>query len=308
MKCGFFCGGIGGAAIAAQNLGHEITWMIDNDPRVCQIWKNNLPGKVINQDVCFVDPNQLEKVDYIHFSPSSLYFNPSRNLHYQDSNPIPGIEEQFIKFLEVIKPNLITLECSNLYAKSAQIKQIIEAILPNYYYHHQSFDYQKYGLPQKKRRHLLIASKNNLDSLLVWIKEKQTPVYWDKFIDNIPLGKPIKIPKKLLKYIKKQRYYPDRNVILYRKTPASAEEGQFAPNIYPSTGNRGSTFQPKPRKNSTGIFLWQEQKWYRIPHRFFLRIQSFPDWYELKEDNLYFFKYLGNSTPPIIIQQILQNV
>lgn len=65
MKLGGLFSGIGGFELAWTQLGHEVAWMCEIDPRARAVLAERFPGVTIYEDVCDIDPAEIEAVDVL---------------------------------------------------------------------------------------------------------------------------------------------------------------------------------------------------------------------------------------------------
>lgn len=167
----FFCGA-GGATIGFQNAGIQVLKGIDNDPTCKETYEKNCsPAKFLLKDV---DDLKAEDVlDGIHLSKEDCLFfiacapcQPfSRFVRKSVDDDRAHLILTFAKFVRQLTPDIVFIENVPGLAKASQGK-ILEKLLQtlelrelSYEYEWNLVDAKSHGVPQKRLRFIMLASR-----------------------------------------------------------------------------------------------------------------------------------------------------
>jgi DNA (cytosine-5)-methyltransferase 1 len=162
-----FCGA-GGLSYGLEKAGISIRAGIDFDPHCNYPYTKNIRGaKFILKDVTTVEGSSLSKF----FSPSAFKllagcapcqpFSTLRNGTDRETNDKWPLLDEFARLVKEIQPDVVTMENVPT-LKSQSIFQKFVALLKEEKYHVSSrvVDAAEYGVPQRRRRLVLLASRH----------------------------------------------------------------------------------------------------------------------------------------------------
>ena len=198
----FFCG-CGGTSLGFKQAGWDIAMGIDNDPKAFESYKANFPNaKFINKDIRHVKPEDFKaelenhpnyknckekKIAFSLCSPCQPFSTNNRNRLNENDERLNLLDE-CIKFIELIKPDFIFLENvpgMKLDKEKGSFSKFLQCLKANDYgEQHKIINASHYGVPQNRKRLVLIACKGQQDISYPetthadddLLKEKQKPV------------------------------------------------------------------------------------------------------------------------------------
>jgi DNA (cytosine-5)-methyltransferase 1 len=337
-----FAGG-GGADLGAIAAGLEPCESVEYDPAIAEVHKANIGGKMHVKNILDCDPYRFERPDILHASPVCK--------SYSTANPNKGEKaldvlcaRKVAEFIQVLRPQTFTLENVQAYATAKDntaFNIILEMLYSQgYWVNYQVLNAADFGVPQSRRRLILIAVK-------------------DGFIPSLPL------PEKHIGWYEaikdKVHDLPDSQLAdwQYRALPNNIREHCFY--IYGSQNiNFGGMIQPQNKPANTlladccsenGIrsykailventgarsdrelqtreatepcwtlrAMGQDGHYHRanallnarivaLDIACLARLQSFPDNYQWSGKKSLDGKIIGNSVPPLMYQKILQSI
>ena len=167
----FFCGA-GGMSFGLARSGVEILAGIDCDPECEATYeRNNKPAKFLQKDVRLLDPAEL--AESLHLQPndddlilvgcSPCQFWSKINTDRTKSRKSAFLLKEFERFIDWFNPGFVVIEnVPGLLTKKKQsilpqFKQFLQA--HGYQFAHAVVDANFYGVPQKRRRFLLLATR-----------------------------------------------------------------------------------------------------------------------------------------------------
>lgn len=152
--------GIGGCDLGAIAAGFEVCESLEFDPQIAELHKANIGGRCHVTDILDADPFKFEKVDVLHASPVCKSFsmtNASKGERQLDIDCAIKVAE----FIEVLQPPIFTLENVQAYAKSKSFGLIVNKLYSlGYWLDYQVLNAADFGVPQSRRRLILIANRN----------------------------------------------------------------------------------------------------------------------------------------------------
>ena len=158
MKFGSLFTGGGGCDIGAQLAGLSPVWGIEYDPKIANTAQDNgIP--VICADVRSVDYGALPQVDVLHASPPCVSYSVANRTKTAGEQQIDiELATAFAHAVRTLQPAIVTIENVRSYAKSAALRIIREA-LRGYAVVERVVDFYDYGVPQIRKRLILIAHR-----------------------------------------------------------------------------------------------------------------------------------------------------
>jgi DNA-cytosine methyltransferase len=156
--------GIGGVDRGAITAGYEPCESVEFDPQIAELHKANIGGKMHVKNILDCDPRRFEKVDLLHASPvCKSYSSANTNKGEQQLDIDCAIKTS--EFIAVLEPPIFTLENVQAYEKSKAFSIILEKLYSlGYWVNYQVLNAADFGVPQSRRRLILVALKRNLIS------------------------------------------------------------------------------------------------------------------------------------------------
>jgi DNA (cytosine-5)-methyltransferase 1 len=335
------CGGLSVGMMEAcrrLKLGHKIELANEWDEKVLAIFEENLDptlaicgnvselfnGKYNSSKMTTAEKNLIDKYPDI-LEPDILTGGPpcqghsNLNNHSRRKDPRNNLYYRMVRAARILKPKAIIIEnVSAVIHSKERVVQNSEEMLKKMGYYIESITIlaNEFGVPQKRRRHFLFASrvsKPDLSILEQYRMSESRTLHWA--IGDI------------------QREYNAED--LFNQPAKSSPENQARmdwlidnnewnlPNhlrprchknghTYPSVYGRMKWDEPSPtitagfRCNGRGRFTHPSAKPGRplTPHEA-ARIQTFPDWFSFEGHNLTTMtKAIGNAVPPLLAMHV----
>lgn len=324
-----FCGpgGIGLGASLAHVPGAIIShvWATDYDQDSCDTYHNNLhPQIVMCEDIRKAKLERLLKYGQI----DCLTFGFPCN-DFSAVGERKGIEGSFgnlykycIKALNIFKPNFFIAEnvsgirnANDGRAFNNILRELTEAgyiLYPNLYC------FEKYGIPQKRHRMIIVGIRKGLDTIFTipsWLPYKDIDNSVKTALANIPENaknnertNQSSIVIERLKYIKQGENAFTANLPEHlRLNVKGAKISQIYKRLkedepaYTITGSGGG---------GTHVYHWKENR--ALTNRERARLQTFPDEYEFVGSKENVRKQIGMAVPPagmkIIFEALLKSI
>ena len=174
----FFCGA-GGLTRGLLNVGISVLAGVDNDERLCETYThNNKPCRFINSDINDVQIHELRKELGIEDGDLTLYAACTPCQPFSTLNKLKGQDERkellldFAEIVEECTPDFILVEnvpgLNNAYGK--EIYEEFLSILRTCGFPEEAsdlLDAKHFGVPQTRKRFILVASRHGSISLPV---------------------------------------------------------------------------------------------------------------------------------------------
>lgn len=303
--------GFEGVGIGMQMAGINHLWGIEKDPKIANVAQIN-GFNVVCADILECNPSDFERVNVLHASPPCPNFSVSKREGKETELDI-ALATKVAEFISVIKPDFFTLENVYGYRKSKSW-QIILGVLENIGYwvqiHH--LNSADFGVPQVRRRMVVRATRGWLLPLLPPVKKWAG--WYDAIEDLIPSLPDAKFAPWQLKQDCRdgqdfQQWqnlatggHPLRAVIVgSQHVSHHVKTAQHKPCDSPIWTITAST------KNDVRAWL-SSGRVVRITPRCLARFQSFPDWYQLPENDSLARRGIGNAVPPLMMAEIYKGL
>jgi DNA (cytosine-5)-methyltransferase 1 len=151
--------GAGGVAQGMKQAGFIHAWGLEFDPAIAEIYKANI-GDCFVQNILDADPMKFEKVDLLHASPVCKSFSTA-NANKGEKQLDIDCAIKTAQFIRVLQPPTFTLENVQAYGKSKAFNIILEMLYSlGYWVDYQVLNAADFGVPQSRRRLILIAVKS----------------------------------------------------------------------------------------------------------------------------------------------------
>lgn len=171
----FFCGG-GGMTRGLLDAGIQVLAGIDSNPSCRETYENNNHNTYLLCDICELTPDALVKkfpqlkrndeVMLVGCAPCQPFSLLRREEFDEDGNPIPhksvNLLTEFGRFVKAIKPAHVMVEnVPGLKGKGADVLDAFKQMLKKegYQWDEKALYAKDYGVPQNRRRYVLIASR-----------------------------------------------------------------------------------------------------------------------------------------------------
>ncbi len=350
--------GIGGIDLGAIAAGFEPCEAVEFDPQLAELHKANIGGKMYVKNILDCDPFKFEKPNLLHASTVCK--------SYSQANPTKGEKQLDIdcalkvcEFLKVLQPKHFTLENVPAYrhtrkwnpkAKKWEITafgHIVNTLYSlGYWLDYQVLNAADFGVPQSRRRLILIAVKDGFipslplpEKHIGWyeaIKDKVHDLPDSKLAEWQIKALPDEIREHLL-----IPHFGEQRAIKYKEKlsvprPASNPSHRLIAGECAATGQReikailientGARSDRELQTRTATEPCWtlramgQDGHWHRanallenakikaLDIACLARLQSFPDDYKWSGKKSLDGKGIGNSVPPLMYQKILQAV
>lgn len=339
----FFCGG-GGMSLGMHKAGIEVIAGIDNDPECRETYEVNHPmSKFIQADItdykidelaqqvsiCTDDDNML----FIGCAPCQFW---SRINGYKDSERKQSAHggrnllRNFLHFVKHYRPGFVVIENVTgieRHSKESGLDELYDFFKKeNYCYDKGALLANDYGVPQSRRRFILIASRVT-DSICLPKPQTKKPTVFDviggkKKLPNIVAGECDSRDK-----LHRCSFLSITNMRRLKLTPPGGLREHWAdrddlminayrnkPKLFPRNYGRMAWDKPAPTITtnfchiSTGRFGHPEEN-RAISLREGAMLQTFPKEYKFKTTTLVSTaRIIGNAVPPNLAKQIGKSI
>lgn len=285
--------GAGGVELGAIAAGFQPLWGIENDPKVEEVYRENIGDHIICQDAADVDLSKLPRPDILWSSPPCQAFSQNRRVKTPHRSKDTGLDT--IRYIRILRPEMFILENVPGFRRSEIFWEILKA-LGGYFVWLGVVDAADFGVPQHRKRLICIASKNLIRSFPGYRQ-----VSWDSVIGDEHLIKADFQPsiKQCLPETLPQKALIDTQFSLRK-------EGRDRKVTIRGAGQPAFTICKSHRKRS--VWIWQDGKAFKLTPRGFARLQSFPDSYKLPKSRQLAIGVLGDAVPPLLAERILMAV
>lgn len=166
-----FCG-CGGLTLGLKRAGFNVVAAVDNDPLAIRTYRlNHRRPKIFDDDIREINPSQLMstigiapgQLDLLAGCPPCQGFSTLRTLNGKKkiNEPMNDLIFEFIRFVNAMMPKAIMLENVPGLLTDKRLKEFKRQLGHlDYKYEANVFNAIKFGVPQRRRRMILIASLN----------------------------------------------------------------------------------------------------------------------------------------------------
>ena len=172
IKCADFFSGCGGTSVGFLGAGIDISVGVDNDPDAATTFRANFPdASFLESDIRDLTATDLaplltlDENDFLLFSACAPCqpFTKLRRI-VKEPNEQANLLSEFLRFVDEFQPHLIFLENVPGLAKSTRSSGPFVNLLATldrwqYWREFKEFDCWEFGVPQKRRRFVLVASR-----------------------------------------------------------------------------------------------------------------------------------------------------
>lgn len=285
--------GAGGVELGAIAAGFEPSWGVENDPKVAEVYRENIGDNILCEDATEVDLSQLERPDILWASPPCQAFSSARTVKTPHKSQDVGLD--IIRYIRVLQPEMFILENVPGYRKSEVFWEILKS-LGGYFVWLGVVDAADFGVPQHRRRLICIASKELVRSF-----PRYARVSWDSALRDEHL-----IEADFQPSIK--RWLPDTlpECALIDTQYTVREEGMDRKPTIREAGRPAFTICASHKKRN--VRIWRDGQSYKLLPRGFAQLQSFPESFKMPKSRQLAIGVVGNAVPPLMAQRIFQAV
>ena len=153
-----FSGG-GGADLGAIAAGFEPCESLEYDPQIAEVHQANIGGKMHVMNILDCDPFKFECPDLLHASPVCKSYSTA-NANKGEKQLDIDCAHKVAEFIKVLQPPTFTLENVQAYGKDKAFNIILEMLYSqDYWVTYQVLNSADFGVPQSRRRLILMAVK-----------------------------------------------------------------------------------------------------------------------------------------------------
>ena len=178
-----FCG-IGGLTYGIQKSGIEVIAGVDIDESCKYAYEKNNKGVFIHKSVSEIEGEEINKFFkeadikiLMGCAPCQPFSNYRKNKNNKDKHKDWYLLNEFLRIIEITNPDIISMEnVPTLKKEKIFLKFYTSLKNMGYYVNYEIHDAQNYGVPQRRNRLLLLASKFG-EINFIKIKRKKVTVY-----------------------------------------------------------------------------------------------------------------------------------
>ena len=287
----FFCG-IGGFHVAASNLGLRVVVACDIDEEARRAYESNFGLRPLG-DIVAIDPDDIPDFDLLFGGfPCQPFSIIGRRRGFAD--PRGTLFFQLLRFIEAKRPAGIVLENVkqlSTIAKGAALRRILDDIAAlGYSVDSKALNALDYGLPQKRERTIIVASLRPFTSF-AWPPGKTRMKKLSEILEANP-------PRK---------FYASERI---RKKRLAAHTAAVSPAIWHE--NKGGNVSSHEwscalRAGASHNYLLVDGL-RRLTPREQLRLQGFPDDWQIVCSDAQTRKQTGNAVPVPMVQAVIERL
>jgi DNA (cytosine-5)-methyltransferase 1 len=334
-----FSGG-GGMSLGAIAAGYQPVFGIDNNADAVDCYKKNIGDHIVLGDIRTHDYSGIQ-ADHLHASPSCKTSSMA-NANRGETDFDYECAEAVCRAIAQIQPETFTLENVEGYLGTDSIIKILQRLKSmGYQILSKVLNAADYGVPQTRKRLIVMASKRSRPSLPIATHSKnpnllQTDLFgteplkkwvswYEAIADLIPTLKKSKLADWQIKKLECNR--SKENLGCFEQSNIQESEGEATRSDYldqafllENTGARSDRplqYKEETEPSWTIRAMGQDSHWhkanvlergkvYQINTRCLARLQSFPDSYILPERNSVAGMILGNAVPCLLAQRIME--
>jgi DNA (cytosine-5)-methyltransferase 1 len=296
--------GIGGFRLAFESVGAKCVFSADIDKHACETYRLNF-GDYPLRDVSKIEAKELPDFDILcagfPCQPFSIAgerkgFCDTRGTLFFDIERIIKAKQPKAFILENVKG-------LTSHDKGQTLKVILETLEKklNYKVFYQVLNSKDYGVPQNRERIYIIGFKDKtIDFKFPEKLDKKVDL--NDILDNNPIGSEISDTAKFnvhnnLKQHKKYNEIKEHKLLLayeIRKSRCTFRYDNLSPTLTAKMGTGG---------NNVPVLVNQMRK---LTTRECLRIQGFPDSYQIEPNKAQSYKQIGNSVSVPVIRLLAE--
>lgn len=308
-----FSGGEG-IGVGMRAAGITVLPGIEINPEFASVAeKNGFP--TITANIFDVDPQLLEPTDLLHASPECTRASTA-NENWGESDLDKALARQIVKFIEILKPAIFTLENVIPYRHFESLQIILDALnLAGYWSQKYHLNAADFGVPQTRRRLFIVASKG-------WAAPIPTHIAWRSWFSALEDMLPNLPNSTLARWIIERLDLKTPQSILFDCMNSSSEarwrqrsKNEPSITITPKGGIKAFILSDdRPISENIQDQITRYEAWLdrgriiTLSPRALARLQSFPDTYEFPKGKHLSRRIIGNAVPPLMYQRLIQPI
>lgn len=306
MKGGVLFAGGGGYCLGMVQAGVGHAWGIEYDDNIASVARLN-GLNTITMDILECDPSKIEPVDLLHASPPCPNFSTAKKDAKETVNDL-ALADKICEFIIELLPTFFTLENVYQYRKSKSWQRIAKTLLNHgYQFNYWHVNMADYGVPQTRKRMIVIARRDGIKPMLPEATHDENPVngffetkqrwvsWYDAIEDLIP-------------------DLPDSEFAQWQMDRLPNEYGTiFVQGA--NTKSNGKVFneqwEPARTIDTQGIpkaFISEFGRVVKMNILALSRFQFFPDNYLFSENNPLSRRIIGNAVPPLFAKHLISSL
>ena len=328
--------GVGGIAQGMKQAGFTHVWGLEFEDPLAEIYMAN-HGQVYVQNILDANPMKFEKIDLLHASPVCKAFSTA-NANKGEKQLDIDCAVKVAEFIKVLQPPTFTLENVQAYGKSKAFNIILETLYSQgYWVNYQVLNSADFGVPQSRRRLILIAVKSDF---IPSLPPKEKHIGWYEaiadLVHDLPDSKLADWQLKALPMEIRETVLVDCRNTIRDATLKTVKQPSFtfqASHIEKSCTpfallieNTGARSDRLLQTRAADEPIWtlramgQDGHYHRanallenakikaLDIACLARLQSFPDDYKWSGKKSLDGKGIGNSVPPLMYEKILRSL
>ena len=189
-----FCG-IGGLTNGLKQAGINVKAGIDFDKSCKYAYETNNDAKFVGEDITKITGDDLKKLwgknkikVLVGCAPCQPFSTHSNKVRNKENGDKWNLLNEYLRLIDETKPAVLSMEnVTNLANKDIFVNFVSELKKLGYFVSYKNVFCPDYGIPQKRRRLVLLASKLGEISLLPPTHNKQTYITVKDVIGNLPV-------------------------------------------------------------------------------------------------------------------------
>jgi DNA (cytosine-5)-methyltransferase 1 len=328
----FFCGA-GGACVGLEQAGFNVIWGNEYSAPIADIWQANHPQATLDRrDFFDISIKEIPHTDGHWYSfPCPEFSGAKINRTGGTANEDTSFAEKGAEIIKTKNPRWVVIENVPGYAQSKSFLKLLEAFADcGYSVHWAVLDAADYGVPQNRKRLILVASLDGIASLPSPTHSSnqfdQMPLFGDQLLpwlswhesiaDLLPTRPLTTISAPQFAQLKKKNLLVSRIPLLVQLTGYGKKRGPAiklkhepmftitASMSHDHTLNKNG--HPSARSPATIIDV--PFRILRVDNRCLARWQGFPDPYQWGEIESIKGKAIGNAVPVQLAKIIGQSL
>lgn len=332
--------GFGGVDIALREAGYSVTG-IELDNQIAEVNRIN-GGHCLTANILDVNPTDYAGYDLLHASPPCPNFSIAK-VGASETKLDIALAQKVCNFICIIKPRYFTLENVYGYRKSESYKLIRQTLKELSYgvgaWHLNAADY---GVPQTRKRLILIARRDRIDPQKPWQTHAKIPdifthpwTGWYESIEDLISDLPesqfapwqiARLPKDFI--LGNGTYSRPLDADCPSQTITSNSNQMGVRAFICNDGDNKNPFIINGQNSSTARLHQESEPLFTVvanckkggapraciggrvvsmTPRCLARFQSFPDWFTLPNSRALACKGIGNAVPPLLYSAIIRS-
>lgn len=154
--------GAGGATQGLRNAGFDVVAAVENDPRAAQTWRLNHPGHLVESDIRDIEPADLQlgsstRLALLKSCPPCQGFSSLRAGRPADERQNDLVVDT-LRFVDALDPQSIVIENVPGLRRDDRFTQLVTDLQRRgYVVHSEIVDATDFGVPQRRRRLVIVA-------------------------------------------------------------------------------------------------------------------------------------------------------